>query len=128
MFDPWAVTNECSIEVIRIPLRHLSGYTDGRRIWLDHHLTAVEARCTLTHELVHMSRGHDQHQPPAVEERVRAATACLLVPWEAITAHAGSQLDAWHLAQELGVTERVLADRLRYASAAEVAELRRVGS
>lgn len=124
MFDPWAITHERGIEVTRIPLRHLSGYTDGRRIWLDAHLTDVEAYCTLTHELIHMSRGHDRHQPTAAEERVRAATACLLVPWEAITAHAGSQLDAWHLAQELGVTERVLSDRLRFASAQELQALR----
>lgn len=48
MFDPWALTNHRDIEVIRIPLRHLSGYADGRRIWLDQHLTDVEARCTLT--------------------------------------------------------------------------------
>lgn len=128
MFDPWAITHERGIEVIRLPLRHLSGYTDGRRIWLDQHLTAVEARCTLTHELIHLARGHNQHQPPAVEDRVRADTARLLVPWAAVTAHAGSQLSAWHLAQELGVTERVLADRLQHASAAELAELRRVGS
>lgn len=124
MFDPWAFAEERDIEVSRIPLRHLSGYTDGRRIWLDQHLTATEARCALTHELIHLARGHDRHQPPAVEDRVRADTARLLVPWAAITTHAGSQLSPWHLAQELGVTERVLADRLQHASAAELVELR----
>lgn len=55
---------------------------------------------------------------------MRAATARLLIPWDAITAHAGSQLDVWHLAQELGVTECVLSDRLRYASAQELQALR----
>nr|WP_312964394.1 ImmA/IrrE family metallo-endopeptidase [Kocuria rhizophila] len=124
MFDPWAFTHEHNIEVIRAPLRHLSGYTDGQRIWLDQHLTDIEARCTLTHELVHISRGHDRHQPASVEDHVRADTARILVPWDAITAHMGSQLDTWHLAQDLGVTERVLADRLHHASAEELAELR----
>ncbi|QIR69608.1 ImmA/IrrE family metallo-endopeptidase [Kocuria sp. KD4] len=124
MFVPWAFAEERHIEVSRIPLRPLSGYTDSRRIWLDHRLTATEARCALTHELIHLARGHDRHQPPAVENRVRADTARLLVPWAAITAHAGSQLNAWHLAQKLGVTERVLADRLQHASATEIAELR----
>lgn len=127
MFDPWAITHERGIEVIRLPLRHLSGYTDGRRIWLDQHLTATEARCTLTHELIHLARGHNQHQPPTVEDRVRGDTARLLVPWAAITAHAGSQLSAWHLAQELGVTERVLTDRLKHASAEELQVLRGAG-
>lgn len=124
MFDPWALTDDHGIEVTRVPLQGLSGCTDGRRIWLDSHLTKTEARCALTHELVHISRGHDSHQSPASEASVRAATARLLIPWDAITAHAGSQLDVWHLAQELGVTERVLSDRLRYASAQELQALR----
>ncbi|WP_368844761.1 ImmA/IrrE family metallo-endopeptidase [Kocuria sp. CPCC 204721] len=93
-------------------------------MWLDQNLTAIEARCTLTHELIHLARGHNQHQPPAVEDRVRADTARLLVPWAAITAHAGSRLSIWQLAQELGVTERVLNDRLQHANAEELAELR----
>ena len=124
MFDPWAVTDERGIPVHRIPPRLASGYTDGQRVWLDEHLTTVEARCALTHELVHISRGHDRHQPPAVEEDVRAQTARLLVPWDAITAHVGSQLDEWHLAQELGVTDRVLIDRLHFASPVELKALR----
>lgn len=125
MFDPWAITHEHGIDVIRVPLQSLSGCTDGRRIWLDTRLTDTEARCALTHELVHISRGHDSHQSPASEASVRAATARLLIPWTAITARTGSQLDEWHLAQELGVTAHVLADRLRYAS---VEELRALGS
>lgn len=124
MFDPWAVTDERGIPVHRIPLRLANGYTDGQRVWLDEHLTIVEARCALTHELVHISRGHDRHQPPAVEEDVRAQTARLLVPRDAITAHVGSQLDEWHLAQELGVTDRVLIDRLHFASPVELKALR----
>lgn len=124
MFDPWALTYDDGIEVIRTPLQGLSGCTDGRRIWLDSRLTSIEARCALTHELVHINRGHDSHQSPASEASVRAATARLLIPWDAITAHAGSQLNVWHLAQELGVTERVLSDRLRYASAQELQALR----
>jgi len=124
MFDPWALIEKHGILVQRAPLRVASGCTDGRSVWLDEHLTDVEARCALTHELVHISRGHDRHQPVAVEDDVRAQTARLLVPWEAITEHVGSQLDPWHLAQELGVTERVLIDRLHFASAVELEELR----
>ncbi|WP_369061309.1 ImmA/IrrE family metallo-endopeptidase [Kocuria rhizophila] len=124
IFEPWALIEKHGILVQRAPLRVASGCTDGRRVWLDEHLTDVEARCALTHELVHISRGHTRHQTAAVEDDVRAETARLLVPWEAITEHAGSQLDQWHLAQELGVTERVLLDRLHFASASEIAELR----
>ena len=124
MFDPWVFTDDHGIEVIRVPLQGLSGCTDGRRIWLDTHLTDTEARCALTHELVHISRGHDSHQSSASEASVRAATARLLIPWDAITEHTGSQLDEWHLAQELGVTTHVLGDRLRYASVEELRALR----
>lgn len=129
MFDPWAITYDRGIEVSRILLQDLSGCTDGRRIWLDSRLTDIEARCALTHELVHISYGHDSHQSPTIEDRVRADTARLLVPWDAITAHTGSQLDDWHLAQELGVTTHVLTDRLRYASVEELrAAMGRLGA
>ncbi|TFI02580.1 ImmA/IrrE family metallo-endopeptidase [Kocuria rhizophila] len=124
MFDPWVLTDKDGTFVHRAPLRVASGCTDGRHVWLNEHLTDVEARCALTHELVHISRGHTRHQPAAVEDDVQAQTARLLVPWEAITEHAGSQLDQWHLAQELGVTERVLIDRLHFASTVELQALR----
>ncbi|OBA44927.1 ImmA/IrrE family metallo-endopeptidase [Kocuria sp. ICS0012] len=87
-----------------IPLERLSGCTDGTTIWLDTHLTTTERRCTLTHELVHITRGHTGHQPPAVEAAVREETARLLVPWAALHASRGAQLEIWHLVQELGVT------------------------
>ena len=75
-----------------------------------------------------ISRGRKRHQPTAAEDGVRAWTARLLIPWCAITARTGSQRDAWHLAQELGVTERLLADRLQYASSEELQVLRGAGS
>ena len=59
---------------------------------------------------------------------MRAWTARLLIPWSAITARTGSQLDAWHLAQELGFTERLLSDRLQYASSEELQVLPGAGS
>ncbi|WP_270264413.1 ImmA/IrrE family metallo-endopeptidase [Kocuria marina] len=124
MFDPWAKVSELGIDVHTVPLEQLSGCTDGTTIWLDTHLTTTERRCTLTHELVHLTRGHTGHQALAAEDAVREETARLLVSWEALHAHCGAQLSAWHLAQEIGVTERVLADRLHHASAAEIAELR----
>lgn len=119
MFDPWATVIELGIDVHTIPLERLSGCTDGTTIWLDTHLTTTERLCVLTHELVHLSRGHDGHQPPSVEESVRAEAARLLIPWELLAAHAQSQASVYDLAHELGVTPRTLADRIRYASAEE---------
>jgi len=119
MFDPWAKVSELGIYVHTVPLEQLSGCTDGTTIWLDTHLTSTERRCTLTHELVHITRGHTGHLPQAAEDAVREETARLLVSWEALHAHCGAQLEIWHLAQELGVTPQVLADRIRHASAEE---------
>lgn len=123
MFDPWARVIELGIEVHTIPLEQLSGCTDGTTIWLDTRLTDTERRCTLTHELVHWLRGHDGHQPPSVEESVRAATAHLLIPWELLRAHAQTQASIHGLAPELGVTTLVLGDRIRYATDSEKREL-----
>lgn len=43
----------------------LLGYTDlsAGVIWLDRSLTQVERRCTLTHELEHVHRGHIPRDP-----------------------------------------------------------------
>ncbi|OXS78928.1 hypothetical protein [Kocuria marina] len=127
MFDPLALAGKHGILMQCAPLRASGGCTDGQRVWLDEHLTDLEARCALTHEIVNISRGYDRHQLAAMDDLVRAQTAWLLVPPEAITKHVGSQLDEWHLAQELGVTERMLVDRLHFASAVELQALREAG-
>lgn len=119
MFDPWAWVIELGIDVHTIPLERLSGCTDGTTIWLDTRLTDTERRCTLTHELVHLSRGHNGHQPPSVEEAVRAETARLLIPLPVLAGLVQAQLDVYDLAYELDVTPRTLGDRIRYASAEE---------
>ena len=120
MFDPWAITVEHSIPVHVVPLQRLAGCSDGTRIWLDTRLTADEARTTLTHELVHLRRGHAGPQAPAVEAGVREETARLLVPWEALLAYRSAQITLEDLAHELHTTTAVIADRVRYASAEEM--------
>jgi len=113
MFDPWAWVIELGIDVHLILLERLSGCTDGTTIWLDTRLARV--CCTITHELVHLSRGHVSHQPPTVEESVRAETARLLLPWAHLADHAQAQVSVYDLTHELGVTPRTLGDRIRYA-------------
>jgi len=113
MFAPRAKVSEPEIDARTVPLVQLSGCTDGTTIWLGTHLIMTERRCTLTHELVHLACGHTGHQPPAAEDAVREETARLLVSWAALHDRRGAQLSIWHLAQELEVTERVLADRLQ---------------
>ncbi|MDO5619308.1 ImmA/IrrE family metallo-endopeptidase [Kocuria sp.] len=125
MFDPWQVIHQSPhLSVCTTRLHGIQGATDGRcRIWLDDRLTAVERRCVLTHELVHVEMGHRGHQPECVEWLVRERTARLLVPWEALLARRGWEGSLWHLAEDIGVTEVVLRDRLQAASAGERARL-----
>lgn len=126
-FDPWkTVADEAwlSVTTARLPTG-MAGATDGTgRIWLDDRLTTTERRCVLTHELVHIEAGHHGHQAEAVEAWVREQTARRLIPLEALQPWRSWQGTLWHLADELGVTHDVLADRLRTASAGERAVLR----
>lgn len=57
------------------------GLTDGvRKIWLAKDLTQVERRCTLAHELIHIDRGDQGCQPPAIERLVEHNAAMWLLP------------------------------------------------
>lgn len=80
--DPWeAVAASEWLRVItqRLP-DGLAGATDGTgRIWLDDRLTAVERRCVLTHELIHVEVGREGHQGEHAERWVRKQTARRLV-------------------------------------------------
>lgn len=112
--DPWAVLPP-HVAVHHSRLDRLAAVTDGHStIWLDDRLTSVEQRCALTHELVHLELGHVGHQPPAVEAKVREHAARRLVPIQALYDHRHWQGRLYGLAEDLGVTEAVLTDRLRW--------------
>lgn len=76
-------------------------------------MTESERRCAITHEMVHMRRGHTDCQPPAVERSVCLEAARLLVTFEALAEHAGWARTMAELAEELHVTEAVLIDRFQ---------------
>lgn len=103
----------------------LSGLTDGRsRIWLDKRLDAIERRCALMHELVHIGHGHTGCQGPRVERRVRHGSARRLIAFEQLLeAHRWSQEPA-ELAEALTVTIDVLRDRLEAFTDRERRKLR----
>lgn len=100
------------------------GRTDGLRvIWLDTRLQQVERRCALTHELVHLERGHDGCQEPRIERQVCAETARRLIPVDDLCKHAAWTSNVHELADELWVTERVVTDRLQSLTPEESAQL-----
>ncbi|WP_394940726.1 ImmA/IrrE family metallo-endopeptidase [Psychromicrobium sp. YIM B11713] len=121
MFHPWRTLGSLPhITVIWTELEHHSALTDGvSKIWLDRRLFQVERRCSLTHELIHIERGHTRRQDPAAELSVRAETARRLIPWEELLRHKRWALSIEELADCLWVTPRVLQDRIDHLSAAE---------
>ncbi|MDY6054378.1 ImmA/IrrE family metallo-endopeptidase [Micrococcus sp.] len=115
MFHPWRSLRAMTHVVVVWARPHPAapGATDGAtRIWLDPRMSQVERRCVLAHELVHLEHGHRGCQPPAVENRVRAETARLLVTAEDLLAALPWALSLEELADELWVTPLVAADRL----------------
>lgn len=112
---PWRTLRGMPVDVAWVGLPcGVHAVTDGRtHVWMDRTLTQRERRCAIMHEIVHIERGHAEHQPPAVETSVRRETARRLLP------HLGVVADAlaWSLtldeaADELWVTLPVLLDRL----------------
>src|SRR3712207_8104656 len=50
--------------------RSLTAQTDGQDIWISSNLNAIQRRCAIVHELVHIEKGHTRHQPEHEEMRV----------------------------------------------------------
>lgn len=123
-YDPWTHARAlgAGVHVTRLP----DGYravTDCRRVWLDDRLTAVEARCALAHELVHVEFGHDGPQPETIERQVTLVAARRLIPWGHLTPYLGSQYTPHHVAEDLGVTEETVHHRIHHATLDELADL-----
>ncbi len=94
------------------PYPDIVAATDGRRIWIDPKLTSVERKCFLAHEAIHIQHGHNGCQPPAIERQVCLEVARFLVSFESLQEVAGWSRCPVEMAEELGVTEQVVLDRL----------------
>lgn len=94
------------------PYPDIAAATDGRRIWIDPKLTAVERKCFLAHEAIHIKHGHQGCQPPAIERQICLEVARFLVPFEDLQRVACWSRNAVEMAEELDVTEQVIIDRL----------------
>lgn len=113
-FHPWrALRNrpEVALHLVELP-EGILGATDGERIWLDRRQRQAQRRCTLTHELEHLERGHTGCQPPAIEAQVEAAAARKLIPLVALAeAIVWASCEA-ELAQDLWVDVAMVRARL----------------
>lgn len=94
------------------PHSEIPAATDGRRIWIDPKLTSNETRCVLAHEAIHVQHGHTSCQPRAIERQVRLEVARFLITFEDLQNIVGWSSCPSVMAEELGVTEQVLIDRL----------------
>lgn len=123
MFDPWQLLRTMpQITVVWAELDSKSALTNGRdTVWLDKHLLQVERRCSLTHELIHIERGHTSCPPNAAETGVRAETARRLIPFPDLLEHKRWSRSVEELADCLWVTPHVLLDRISHLSDAEQA-------
>ncbi|UUX60131.1 ImmA/IrrE family metallo-endopeptidase [Glutamicibacter halophytocola] len=94
------------------PYPDIVAATNGRSIWIDPALTSVERVCYLTHEAIHIKHGHTGCQGRAIERQVCLEVAQFLVPFESLQGVASWSRHPAEMADELGVTEEVLLDRL----------------
>ena len=126
MWHPWRALYEANeIELIwskNLPDGVL-GATNGKQIWLSPKQFQAERRCTLTHELVHVERGHDGCQPPSVEKQVCAEAARRLITIEQLRAWLPWALSMEELAECLWVDKDTLKTRLENLTAEEMQEL-----
>ncbi|AYD90928.1 ImmA/IrrE family metallo-endopeptidase [Actinomyces sp. 2119] len=100
------------------------GLTDGRTIWLSTDQTVAERRCTLTHELIHLERGHHSCQPPRVERSVEAEAARRLIPTERLLATLSWARSETEAAEHLWVDTATLRARLACLTEAERKRIR----
>ncbi|WP_160159512.1 ImmA/IrrE family metallo-endopeptidase [Actinomyces culturomici] len=126
MWHPWKALRErldlALIWTENLP-RNVLGATDGTRIWMTPRQLQAERRCTLTHELIHVERGHAGCQPPAVELEVRVEAARRLIPFDDLVRACLWARGPQELADELWVDEATLDDRLTHLTEDERTEI-----
>lgn len=125
IFHPWReLRNQ---QHIGVSFDHLpentAGLTNGQHIWLAKGMQQTERRCIMAHELVHIAMGHDKCQTTAAELVVRVETARNLITIEALKNALMWSRHPSELAEDLWVTEEVLADRIEYLTTLELGTL-----
>lgn len=81
---------------------------------IDKRVLFARHRCTLAHELEHLDRGEDSCQEAATERTVRLAVARKLIKWDDLVDGVTAGVPLAELADDLAVTDEILADRIRF--------------
>lgn len=125
MFDILSKVESLASTVIQWtrPRPTAPGGADGRRSWIDEKLTQDERRCVVAHEFFHLLRGHHGCQPPAIEREVCLETAIYLINFQDLKKAIRWSTHPAVIADELGVTEQTVIDRLQTLNGDELQEL-----
>lgn len=129
--DPWLYLQDRHPDV-KVHLRHDLGTRWGQTIWRDgvpeihiaFDLGKIQRRCTLAHELVHVTRGAPCRPlcPDDEAATVEATARWLLPSLEAVAEHL-ARFDLPEAAERLNVTRTLLTQRLDGLTEEEVAEV-----
>ncbi|MDO5496196.1 MAG: ImmA/IrrE family metallo-endopeptidase [bacterium] len=124
-FHPWRALRR--MPAIDVWWGHLPsgavGATDGEVIYLDSRQSQAQRRSTLTHELVHVERGHRGCQPEIIERDVQREAARRLIPMPLLLDKLSWTEDLAELASECWVDRPTLMARLDSLTEAERAQI-----
>ncbi|WP_413456027.1 ImmA/IrrE family metallo-endopeptidase [Glutamicibacter sp. FR1] len=97
--------------------------TVDNTIFIDPELSEAETKCVLMHEIIHLELGHVGCQPTSVEREVQLMVARRLVQFDDLRRVAGWSNCPREMADELGVTEQVVLDRMATLDGDEIQTL-----
>lgn len=108
-----------------LPDERLADTNGTDEIRMRRRLLQVERRCSLTHELIHLERGHTGACSPGHEAEVDREAARRLIEWEQLLAAVRWSRSEVELADELWVTVHLLRVRVSELHADELLEVAR---
>lgn len=126
-WDPWTYVEQRHPDV-RVEVMDLEGRVQGcvdvqrRVIWLDAHLSPVQARCVLAYEIGHYEQGPLPDNPCVARAMDRAAAewaALMLIPSDMFVAAWANCLELDAMAARCGVDLPTFRHRIRAASDAD---------
>jgi Zn-dependent peptidase ImmA (M78 family) len=130
MWHPWRTLRETfphwEVRWVDMPAGYdASTDHDEKLIWMDRRLNQAERRWTVTHEMIHIERGHDGTCNDKIECSVDREAARRLIPIEALVMAALWSRTLREMACELWVPAHAVVTRMDSLHPAERAYLHR---
>ncbi len=126
IYDPKKEAKALGLKVRLIDFKRLNSFLTESVIYLKKNLSKIEARCCLTYEVVHYTRGHfnangfcSGHSKEE-DEIIRQETAKKLIPAARLYELLESCSSIDEIAYELKVTNEVLAYYFKYCRSKQI--------